>query len=133
VTSVKGTVDCGGQRPGTSSLVLSGTGVDGAVGPAVSPVRVQCDPGPTVQATGIVQVGGKPALALIAVRTGAFTLFTSTGGGTHFYQAPAAGVTALTPTGAKLDGDAVEAAAAGGAPHTVHVAGELVCGVTGQF
>ena len=133
VTAIKGSLDCGGQRPGTSTLVLSGTGADGAFGPAVNPVRVQCDTGPTVQATGIVQVGGKAALALIAVRTGAFTLFTSAGGQTHFYQAPATGVTALTATSARLDGDAVEAAAAGGTSHTIHVAGDLTCGVTGQF
>jgi hypothetical protein len=133
VTSAKGSIDCGGQRPGTSSLVFSGTGADGAFGPALNPVRVQCDTGPSVQATGIVQVGGKPVLALLAVRTGTFTVFTSNGTQTHFYTAPASGVTALTATSAKVDGDAVEAATAGGTAHTIHVAGELVCGVSGQF
>jgi len=132
VTAIKGTIDCGGQRPGTSTLVLTGTGIDGTFGPSINPVRVQCDTGPTVQATGIVQVGGKATLALIAVRTGAFTLFTSASGQTHLYQA-STGVTALTATGARLDGDAVEAAAAGGTSHTIHIAGELTCGVTGQF
>src|ERR1035437_1314647 len=62
-TPIKGTIDCGNQNPGTSTLVFSGATPKGALSGGLSPVNVECltsTNGSSVSIIGFVKVGITP-------------------------------------------------------------------------
>jgi hypothetical protein len=132
LTSIKGTIDCGNQLPGSSTLTVSGTTPKGAVSGGLSPVNVECTSstanGRAVSVNGIIQVGSTPYFTIIYVSPNSFTFFAA---GDAFYRNTSTAVATLTATGAHIEGDAVEQSpAAGKTATTVHVSGDVTCGTT---
>ncbi len=132
LTSISGSIDCGNQMPGSSTLTLSGPTPKGALGGGLDPVNVECvtnQYGPSVSILGLAQVGSAPTLLVVYVRPGSFSVSAS---GDAFFTSGSAVVATLTATGAHVDGDAVEQLAAGSKvkPHTIHVSGDATCGTT---
>jgi hypothetical protein len=135
VSSVKGSLQCNGQQPGTSELTLTGETVEGAVnGAKLEHARVECNrdaAGDEAVVLGLLTVGSVQAFVSIGLRTdGVSVSETLDTGRQHRYQGPPGSATP-TPTGGHANGDAVEQGAT--PPHTLHVAGEATCGtpVTG--
>jgi hypothetical protein len=133
LTSIKGSVDCGNQTPGTSTLALSGVTPKGALSGGLDPVNVQCVNSPSigsyVSIIGIGMVGSTSTEVILAIYPGKFTVYPVLAG---FYTSATSATATLSATGAQIDGDAVEqlAKAVTTAPHTVHVTGNVVCGTT---
>ena len=131
LTSLSGTIDCGNQLPGTSSLTLSGPTAKGALAGGADHVNVQCVTntfGKSVSTIGIVQVAGTPTLAVIFISPGTASVALSEDG---FFRNTAASVATLTPTGAHVDADLVDQnPAKGTTATTIHMAGDVVCGTT---
>ena len=132
LTTIKGTIDCGNQLPGSSTLTVSGTTPKGDVSGGLSPVNVECTSstqlGSAVSVDGIVQVGSTPYSAIIYISPDSFTFYAA---GDAFYRNTSTAVATLTATGAHIDGDAVEQNPTTGKTATkVHVSGDVTCGTT---
>jgi hypothetical protein len=131
LTSISGTIDCGNQMPGSSTLTFSGLTPTGALGGGLDPVNVECltnSNGPSVSILGVFEVGSTPADVVMSVSPGTFTVY-SVGAG--FYRNTGTAVVTLTATGAHVDGDGIEQnLAAGAKAHTIHVSGDVICGTT---
>jgi hypothetical protein len=134
--SLAGSIDCGNQVPGTSTLMLTATTPDGDVNGGLDPVRVSCNGskqfGKSVQVIGVGMVGTTPVSADVVARaTGGFSVFLSGSGiAQYFYQSKDPTTATLTDGGAQISGDAASTPAAGAAPLTIHVEGSVVCGTT---
>ena len=129
LTSISGTIDCGNQMPGSSTLALSGPTAKGVLAGGLAPVNVQCVTdtyGTRVDILGIAQVGSTPTFMVISVSPGTATVSAS---GDGFYRSGSMAVATLTATGAHVEADLVEQnLAAGATAHTIHLAGDVVCG-----
>jgi hypothetical protein len=130
ISSIKGTVDCGNQVPGSSTVTLSGTSADGALSGPIDPVRVDCNPHatpPSVHAIGVIKLGSMRVILVFQATTAGFTAFVppTTTSRQHFFMTTDATSAAISPTGAHVSGTAMEA----GTTNTVTVSGDLVCGV----
>ena len=131
LTSISGSIDCGNQLPGTSTLMLSGPTAKGALAGGVSPANVECinnTQNTYVSVIGAVQVASTGTLAVISISPGTASISLSSDG---FFRNTATAVATLTPTGAHVDADLVEQnLAAGTKAHTIHMTGDVVCGTT---
>jgi hypothetical protein len=132
LTSIKGTIDCGNQMPGSSALTVSGSTPKGAVSGGLSPVNVECTSsttyGSAVSVDGIIQVGSTPYFAIVYISPNSFTFFAA---GDAYYRNTSTAVATLTAPGAHIDGDAVEQNPAAGKTATkVHLSGDVTCGTT---
>ena len=130
VTSITGTVDCGGQVPGSSTLTLSGTVPEGAVSGPIDPVRVDCNPNAKpayVHAVGVIKVGSTPVLLVFQANATGFTAFVvpTTTTTQHFFTNTDPTAATLSATGGHVSGTAAET----GTTDTLQVSGDLVCGV----
>ena len=136
IMSIKGTIKCGSQTVGTSTVTYSGTTADGKVGGKARPFRVECDAAPygnSVSFPGVVKVGNAKAGFITTFTPDSINIYETIPGTparTHHYQVKAAGVSVLSGTGAKVSGDAVEQSPTSGTPHAVHVSGTETCGST---
>jgi len=136
IMSIKGTIKCGSQTAGTSTVVYSGTTADGSVSGKARPFRVECDTAPygnSVSFPGVVKVGTTTAVLITTFTPDSINIFETIPGTpprTIHYQVKAAGVSTLSGTGAKVSGDAVEQSPTSGTPHTLHVSGTVTCGST---
>lgn len=137
ITHVAGSIDCGNQRPGTSTLVPSGTTAQGPVGGSFVSFRVACNSssqyGNSVNVSAIVDVGSTPTLLIINLPANRkATIFSTTQGPAinHSYAMAATGALTISSTGAHVDADFAEVLSAGaaGPAHTIHLAGDVVCG-----
>jgi hypothetical protein len=131
MTAIKGSVACGDQTAGTSTVTITGDTAEGALAAAVlDPVRVECDATPDgdeVVASGLMTVGSAKALVAVGLTSdGAVTVDESLASGSHKYIA--SGSATVTSTGAHLRADVVERGTATPA-HTLHVEGDLSCGL----
>jgi len=130
VTAIKGSVECGDQTPGTSTVALTGTTPEGALSAVpLDAVHVECDPspqGPELVASGLVHVGTTTALATIGLTSdGAVSIDETLPTTTRRYTA--AGDATVTAAGAHVRADTVDANASAPASR-LHVEGDLVCG-----
>lgn len=137
ITSIKGSIDCGNQRTGTSTVNFSGATADGAVKGRLRPFRVECDTsaplGNSVHLVGVVKVGSTKALVITNLTPDSISIFESNPGPPaiqHQYLVKAAGVSKLSATGARVKGAAVEQSPTNGAAHTLDVKGNVTCGTT---
>ena len=137
ITSITGSIDCGSQTAGKSTVKFSGTTAEGAVGGGARPFRVECDTsaaaGDRVVLVGIVKVGAEKALAFTTLGSESVTVFVSFPGppaSTHQYLVNTSGAATLSATGARVAADVVEQNPTNGSPHTLHLAGKVVCGST---
>ena len=126
ITSITGSVQCGSQTPGTSTITITGDTAEGAFANAkLDPVKVECSgdaQGSEVFVSAIASIGSvKVEVGLGLASDGSVTLDLT--GGRHF-EAP--GTTAITATGAHVTADVVEENAS--PAHTLHIEGDAVCG-----
>lgn len=131
MTAISGSIDCGDQMPGSSTLVLTGPTGKGALGGGLDPVNVECVTntfGKSVSVVGMAQVASTATLAVVAVSPGTMSVSLS---GDGFFRNTATAVATLTPTGVHVDADLVEQnPAAGKTANTIHITGDLTCGTT---
>jgi hypothetical protein len=136
IMSIKGTVKCGSQTTGTSTVTYRGATADGRVSGKARPFRVECNTAPygnSVSFPGVVKVGTTRAGFITTFTPDSINIFETIPGTparTHHYQVKTAGVSTLSGTGATVSGDAVEQSPTSGTPHTVHVSGTVTCGST---
>jgi len=140
ITHVSGSIDCGGQTPGSSTLVASGTSPEGPVEGSFSSVRVGCkssaeDP-VLVSVVGVIRTATPPValtMGLPANHKGTIFLISKSPSKQHTYTIDPAGTMTISKTGAHLDADYIEVVAAGSTdpPHKIHLAGDVLCGSSG--
>ena len=139
ITHVAGSVDCGSQRPGTSTVVISGASAEGPFTGPFTRFRVVCNlsqqNGNSVSATAIINAGASPTLFIINLpANGKATIFSppTAQAAQHLYNIAAGGTLTTSDTGAHLDTDFVESLQSGSTatPHTVHFKGDVTCGTT---
>jgi hypothetical protein len=127
VTSIKGSVDCAGQDPGSSTIAVTGETAEGPLNAArLEQVRAECfNPGDEVVVLGILTVGATRAFVEFGLRPDAIDVRETMPTGLEHHYVSAAPAT-LSGNGAFASGDAVEQNAT--PPHTLHVEGGAVCG-----
>ena len=130
ITSIKGSVDCGNQLPGSSTLTLAGSTPDGAPSGPIDPIRVDCNPNAkpaSVHAVGIVGLGSVRDIIVFQATATGFTAFLPPTASTkqHFFMTSDPSAATISPTGAHVSGSATET----GTSSTIQVSGDLVCGV----
>ena len=137
ITSIKGSIDCGNETTGRSTVIFRSKTAEGAVARKVHPFRVECDTsatqGNSVFFIGIAKVGHKKALfeaTFFADSVNLFAVIPGTPAIQHQYRAQVAGVTTLSANGATASADLVEQNLTSGTPHTLHAKGTLTCGST---
>jgi hypothetical protein len=129
VSAIRGSVECGDQTPGASTVTISGETLLGPVAGAVlDPVRVECSDTPAgneIAASGLVQVGSSPvllSLGLASDRT--VTVNKTTASGSGSYHADSRWVSSAD--GGYVEADVVEQSTT--SPRTLHLRGDLTCG-----
>ncbi len=136
IKHVTGSVDCAGQTAGTSTIVLSGASAEGAINGPFSIFQVTCNVsaayGNSVSVSGIITSGTSPTAMIVSLspsRSGVYT-YLQTGSGLHSYTIAPAGSVSMSADRAHVDADFVETLATGATatPHTIHLAGDVVCG-----
>lgn len=137
VASIEGSVDCGNQTTGSSTMTLNGTTALGRLTDVkLNPVRVECDTsvtyGPSVLVDGIATVGNTPTLFIIAGRAAQFSVAEEPQtGGVGFFVGKVAGSVTLSAGGVHISGVAtLQSPPKGAAPTTVTVSGDATCGST---
>jgi hypothetical protein len=146
IIQIQGSVDCGDQQPGTSSLVLTGvTPVGFLNGVTFNPVRVECDLGilgNSVNVVGVATVATVPTLFTISVAASSKGVFSVTQspqtGVSTTYSVKATGAVTIDGVGVHIAGGATPSASVkpivtptpAGSPHKVTISGEAICGST---
>jgi hypothetical protein len=139
ITHVAGTTDCGGQTPGTSTVVAAGSSPDGAVNGPFSAFRVTCvssaQYGKSVSVSAVIDAATPPVYLIFNMPSnnkGTIFLISKPSKQHTFRMDEKTGTYTVSDTGAHVDADFVEVLAAGaaGPPHTIHLAGDVVCGTT---
>jgi len=139
ISHVTGTVDCGSQTVGTSTLTVTGSTPDGVVDGPFSSFRVACTDstqyGKSVTVDGIVTAGSNPTSMILHMPSNyPATVFASgkdPATNTSYQADPAAGTYTVTDTGAQVDADFVQSQAPNGPtppPTRLHVSGDVTCG-----
>jgi hypothetical protein len=132
VTRVHGTIDCGNQNPGSSTVTVTGkTGAGSLTGPLES-VRVACfvnGEDDYVVIRGIGKVGSKRAEVFVNAQPARFIVGVTPSGGAHLAFASDPYATSLpTDLGATVKGDAAEGNDLATGGNTLHVEGGAKCG-----
>jgi hypothetical protein len=139
LTFTAGSVDCGGQTTGTSTLVASGASAEGAITGAFTQFRIVCTSstadGNTANIIAVIDTLTPPTYFIVGLPSnGNATIFTIAGAAQkqHTYVVDKAGTSSftVTATGLHLDADFIEVLAQGAteAPHVIHLAGDATCG-----
>ena len=138
ITSVAGSIDCGNQTAGTSTVTYTGDSPEGPINAPPTPFRVECDTsaqGDFVSFVSIVSVGDLKALFFTTFQSDSINSFETIAGPPavqHQYFVKAPGASTLSATGAHVVGDIVEQSPQTGSAHTLHVEGDVTCGATVQ-
>ena len=130
LAAIKGTIDCGDQTPGSSTVTIAGDTAEGALTAApLDPVRVECDASPQgteISASGLTSAGATKVLVSIGLTSdGAVTVDVIAPSASHRYVAT--GTATITATGGHVRADVVEQKAPPPA-RTLHAEGDLTCG-----
>ena len=123
LTGMSGTVACGGQTAGTTTVTVTGTLKEGALGGSMSPVRVTCATTAGqeyVSIAGLIQLGS--ASREIIVTLGPKQVSGAIAG--HFFSVANTGQATVTPTGGHVAADVTEKSSGS----TLHISGDAVCG-----
>jgi len=137
ITHVSGSVDCGRQTPGTSTVVVTGATPEGPVNGPFTRSRVTCSQsaqyGNSASIVAILPTGSTQSLLIIGLSgNGNTTLFTTVQSPNvqHSYSKTGAGTFTVTTTGAHLDFDFVQAMPPGASASaaSLHLAGDVTCG-----
>lgn len=130
VRSIKGSVDCGDQDPGSTTVKITGDLAAGHVeGASLTDVRVECNPtGNELVVLGILDVGGTRVFFSAAFRPEGVNVFELGADNVAYQYQPSGGGATVTPTGGLAAGAASDLTAS--PPRTVRVEGDAVCGST---
>jgi len=134
VTSVTGSVDCGDQTPGSSTLTVTGETPTGRYDASpLDPVVVECYfASGQVTAIGIARAGATRVLLMVSLGSDGLGVEEALGAAGQRYYAsaappPSSSVPAtLGRNGGRADGEVVERNSP--RPHTLHIAGAVRCG-----
>jgi hypothetical protein len=129
LTAVRGSILCGSQTPGSSTITVTGDGPLGRYNASpLNPVLVECyfaDHQITV--IGIADVSGAKALLMVSLGPDGLLNSEEVARGTApRYYASVSSAATLTSNGGHADGDVVERDAA--TAHILHIAGTATCG-----
>jgi hypothetical protein len=138
ITSITGSIDCGNQKKGKSSVKFHGATAEGSVKGRLHPFRVECDTsasfGNSVHLVGVLSVGSTKALVNATFQADSITLFETINGppaATRRYLVKSPGVATLTAHGAHVNGTVVEQNPQNGAAAQMLVLkGKVTCGTT---
>jgi hypothetical protein len=133
LASISGTIDCGDQQSGTSTIVVTGLSQLGQLAGPLTSVKVTCtvtSGGTYVGVIGLSTAGTTPVLVFVTASTGALQVAVENATSGSSYAGKSAGITTLVPGGATMAGDVTESVKAGATPHVLHVAGNATCGTT---
>lgn len=130
VAAIKGSFDCNGQKPGSSTITLTGDTAEGRLdGATLERALVECNTdslGNEAIVLGVVTVGTAKLLVSVELRVdGVGVSETLPSGAMHKYRAPL-GTATITTADAHVAADAVEQDAT--PAHTLHVEGDATCG-----
>jgi hypothetical protein len=130
VTAVKGSIDCGNQTPGSSTITVTGdTSAGRYEASRLDPVVVECYPlSDQVTVIGIARAGDTKLLLMVSLGSDGLHLEEALGTAGPRYYGSLPGSATLTPEGGHADGDVVERDADTTPPHTLHVEGTVTCG-----
>jgi hypothetical protein len=129
ITEVKGSIDCGDQTPGSSSITVTGeTSTGGYDASRLDPVVVECYfASEQVTVIGVADAGDREVLLMISLSpTDGVSVEEAPTSGRPRSYASVPGSASLTADGGHADGDAVEKDST--SPHRLHVDGDAVCG-----
>jgi len=133
VTAVKGSIACGDQEPGSSTLTITGSTPAGRYdGSSLDPVVVECYfADDQVTAIGVARAGTTKVLLMVSFGPDGLGVEEALGPeGQRYYSstppAASAGDIRLGPDGASATGDVVERNSPN--PHTLHIDGDVHCG-----
>jgi hypothetical protein len=131
LTAITGSVDCGNQTAGNSTVTITGPTADGALtGATLDPGRVECDEtseGTEVVGSGLVTIGTRKAHVVIGLTSGGdVTLDVATSARSYRYAGT--GGSSISPTGAHVRTNVVEKGGAAPA-RTLDLEGDLTCGL----
>jgi hypothetical protein len=128
ITAVKGSIDCGDQTPGSSTLRVTGDTPTGRYETSrLDPVVVECYfASEQVTVIGIAQAGDTKVLLMVSLSPEGVNVEEAPTLATPRYYASVPGSATLNANGAHANGDAVEKNST--APHSLHVDGDAACG-----
>ena len=136
ITAISGSVSCGNQTSGTSTMRITGTTTEGAVDVTLNPARVVCRSGASgyfIGVSGISTVAGTRALVFVTVGQASVEVaLERQDGRNHFYIAQGQVGTSVTSSGGHVDANVAEQGATG-PPGTVHVTGAATCGSNATY
>ena len=133
LSSMSGTIDCGDQQPGTSTIALSGESALGPIGATFTGAHVTCrvvGPATYVTVQELGTAGTTPVLVFVNASATLLQAVLETKTATSVYSSKAPGLVTFTPGGVTVAGDLTETVKAGVTPHVLHVAGDGTCGTT---
>jgi hypothetical protein len=130
ISSIKGSIDCGSQVPGNSTLTITGTAAEGPITGPIDPIQVACNPNAkpaSVHAVGLLKVVDRTAEVVFQATASGFTALIQRTEITnqHYFASTDPQAVTLSPTGAHISGSATET----GTPNKLQVSGDLICGV----
>jgi hypothetical protein len=129
ITALKGSIDCGDQTPGSSTITVTGDTPAGRYDASrLDPVVVECyfaDEEVTV--IGVAQAGDRKVLLMVSLSpTDGVHVEEALTSATPRYYSSAPGSATLSANGGHADGDALDEDAT--SPYRLHVEGDAVCG-----
>jgi hypothetical protein len=131
VASIKGSVDCGNQAPGTTTFHITGTTSIGNVNSGLSPALVICHSlpassgGDSITVSGIGKAGSAQVSIFVAVQKDHFTIgVAGSAGGGDLLTGSSAGTATLNGNTVHIDATATVA----GKPSSLTVKGDATCG-----
>jgi len=130
ITAVKGSIDCGSQTPGSSTITVTGDTPAGRYDRSrLDPVVVECYfASEQVTVIGIAHAGKTKVLLMVLLsRPDGVNVEEAPQSAAQRYYSSVPGTATLTSNGAHGRGDAVERNSTH--PHTLHVDGSAVCGI----
>ncbi|HYL52840.1 MAG TPA: hypothetical protein VEZ15_12780 [Acidimicrobiia bacterium] len=129
ITAVKGSVNCGNQTPGSSTITVTGTSRTGRYHTSrLDPVLVECyfNSG-QLSVIGITRAGNENVQFLISLGSdGVINVEEAPAHAAQRYYGSVSGLATLTSNGGRAHGDVVERKAT--PPHTLHIEGSATCG-----
>lgn len=133
LSRISGSLDCGNEGPGTSTIALTGTSALGSMSGVLSPSRVLCTVTPSATYVGLQALGmagSAPVLVFVSSSPGMVSAVVETATAANQYLAKGDEIVTISSTGAQIKADLTENVKAGVPPHMLHVEGSETCGIT---
>ena len=133
LSAISGTIDCGNQGVGSSTIVVTGDTKFGTLDGVLTAIHVTCtttaSSGRFVTVHGLSMAGTTPVLIFVTIGSASLQASVQTRTAGSFFNPTGLTVTKATSTGGKATGDVIESdAAAGATVHKLHIVGDATCG-----